>query len=125
MSVVKSQRSQSQLEFLRTARNLQIYTVQKCVNTIPKRYTFYIGQRLVEAGKMTLDDVRISFQCWLAYALHFDACGTVKSMVSLVYQLFGKKDGFWILKTNGLKKNSIYRKRKYIARVAVKMYNNM
>lgn len=82
-------------------------------------------KRLVEAGKMTLDDVKISVQCWLAYALHFDACGTVKSMVALVYQLFGKKNGFWVLRTNRLKKNSIYRKRKYIARVAVKMYNNM
>lgn len=82
-------------------------------------------KRLVEAGRMTLEDVKISFQCWLAYALHFDACKTVTSMIKLIYRLFGKRDGFQILRTNRLKKSSIYRKRKYIARVAVNMYNNL
>ena len=58
MSVVKSKRSQSQLEFLQTARNLQIFTVQKCVNTIPKRHTFYIGQGLAESAASVYRNVK-------------------------------------------------------------------
>ena len=58
MSVVKSKQAQSQLEFLRTARSLQIYTVQKCVNTIPKRYTFYIGTGLADSAASIYKDVK-------------------------------------------------------------------
>lgn len=32
MSVIKSKRSTSDMEFLATARKLEIYTIQKCVN---------------------------------------------------------------------------------------------
>ena len=46
MSVVRSQRGESTLEFLRNAKELEVFTIRKCVNTIPKRYTFYIGQHL-------------------------------------------------------------------------------
>ena len=31
------------MEFIYTARQLQIHTIQKCAN-FPKRYTFYVGQ---------------------------------------------------------------------------------
>ena len=47
MSVVKSERSTSEMEFLHTARELEIYTIRRCVN-IPKRYTFYLGQKIAE-----------------------------------------------------------------------------
>ena len=80
-------------------------------------------RRLVDSGRMTLEDARTSVQCWMAYALHFDACRTAESMCSLVYQLFGKEDGYYILKTDGCKKNGIYRKRKYIAKVTAKQFN--
>ena len=46
MSVLKSQRGLSEMEFLNNARKLEMYTIRRCVNTIPKRYTFYIGQNL-------------------------------------------------------------------------------
>lgn len=82
-------------------------------------------KRLVENEKMTIEDVRTSVQCWMAYALHSDACGTIKSMISLVFQLFGKEKGFWILKTGKIKKNSIYRKRKYIARTVRSEYHRL
>ena len=45
MSVLKSERSASSMEFLYNARQLQIYTVKKCVS-FPKRYTFYVGQQI-------------------------------------------------------------------------------
>ena len=80
-------------------------------------------KRLVKLCRISVEDVRTSVQCWMAYALHFDACRTAESMCSLVYQLFGKEDGYYILKTDGCKKNGIYRKRKYIAKVTAKQFN--
>ena len=50
MSVIRSKRSESQMEFLATARKLQAFTIQKCVNTIPKRYTFYVGTHLADSA---------------------------------------------------------------------------
>ena len=46
LSVIKSKRGESEAEFLANARALQAYTIRKCVNAIPKRYTFYIGQNI-------------------------------------------------------------------------------
>ena len=46
------------MEFLHTARALQIYTIQKCVNTIPKRYTFYIGTGLAESARCVYENVK-------------------------------------------------------------------
>lgn len=43
MSVIKGKRNQSSIEFLHTARTLQIHTIRKCAG-MPKRYTFYLGQ---------------------------------------------------------------------------------
>lgn len=43
MSVVKSKRGESGMEFLYTARAIQIYTIKKCA-AFPKRYTFYLSQ---------------------------------------------------------------------------------
>ena len=51
MSVVKSKRSESVLEFLHTAGEPQIYTIRKCTNAIPKRYTFYLGVGIAESAK--------------------------------------------------------------------------
>ena len=45
MSVIRSQRDVSELQFLNTARELQIYSIKKTVN-FPKRYTFYVSQPL-------------------------------------------------------------------------------
>jgi len=82
-------------------------------------------RKLVHKGRMTVNDVRTSVQCWLAYALYFDACKTIITMTGLVYQLFGREDGYHILRTQQLKKNSIYRKRKYISRIITATYRQM
>ena len=47
MSVVRSKRGESDMEFVHTARELQIYTIKKCIS-FPKRYTFYISQPISE-----------------------------------------------------------------------------
>lgn len=49
MSVIKSKRSESNMEFVHTARELQIYTIRKCVN-FPKRYTFYVSQPIAASA---------------------------------------------------------------------------
>lgn len=50
MSVLKSDRDTSEIEFLNNARKLEMFTIQKCVSTIPKRYTFYIGNHLADSA---------------------------------------------------------------------------
>lgn len=49
MSVIKSQRNVSPVEFINTARQLEIYTIQKAVG-FPKRYTFYVSQPLANTA---------------------------------------------------------------------------
>ena len=49
MSVVRSKRGESDMEFVHTVRELQIYTIKKCIS-FPKRYTFYISQPISEAA---------------------------------------------------------------------------
>lgn len=49
MSVIKSKRSTSPIEFLHTARELELYTIKKAVS-FPKRYTFYVSQPLARTA---------------------------------------------------------------------------
>ena len=49
LSVIKSKRNESEMEFVHTARQLQIHTIQKCVG-FPKRYTFYISQPIANCA---------------------------------------------------------------------------
>ena len=58
MSVIRSQRGESALEFLKNAKELEAFTIRKCVNTIPKRYTFYIGQHLASLATDIYDLVK-------------------------------------------------------------------
>lgn len=118
MSVIKSQRSDSKMEFIHTARELQIYSIQKCFN-FPKRNGFkYLKTRfylletgrvvrkihkksitrqrrklkkfkaLLDKGVMTYDDVRASWQSWKSYASTFSAWHTIQSMAKLYDSLF-------------------------------------
>ena len=57
MSVIRSARSVSEVQFLHTARELQIYTVQKCVG-FPKRYTFYVSQPLAAVATRIYEDAK-------------------------------------------------------------------
>lgn len=50
MSVIKSERDTSEVEFINNARKLEIFTIQKCVNLIPKRYTFFIANKLADSA---------------------------------------------------------------------------
>ena len=57
MSVIKSKRTTSDMEFIANARKLEIYTIQKCVN-FPKRYTFYVSQPIANAATRIYEDVK-------------------------------------------------------------------
>lgn len=50
MSVVKSRRGTSAVQFLATAREIQTYTLRTVVKHIPKRYTFYVAQKIVDSA---------------------------------------------------------------------------
>lgn len=49
MSVIKSKRGESEMEFIHTARELEIYTIKKCIG-FPKRYTFYLAKPISDSA---------------------------------------------------------------------------
>ena len=57
MSVIKSKRSESNLQFIYTARELQIYTIRKVTN-FPKRYTFYVSQQIANSATRVYECVK-------------------------------------------------------------------
>lgn len=59
LAVIKSKRSESDMEFVYTARQLHIHTIRKCTN-FPKRYTFYVGQPLAACATRIHEGVKIA-----------------------------------------------------------------
>lgn len=57
MSVNRSQRSTSDMEYLSIARKLEIFTIQKCVG-FPKRYTFYLTEGISDLAKQVYIEVK-------------------------------------------------------------------
>ena len=52
MAVNRSERQESEIAFLYNARQLQIYSIKKCLS-FPKRYTFFVSQPLANiAGRI-------------------------------------------------------------------------
>lgn len=50
MSVIKSKRGESSVQFLETANEIQKHTLRQVVKHIPKRYTFYVSQKIVDSA---------------------------------------------------------------------------
>lgn len=59
MSVIKSQREDSKMDFIHVARELQIYSIKKCSN-FPKRYTFYVSQPIANAATRIHEYVKMA-----------------------------------------------------------------
>lgn len=57
MSVPKSQRSESVIQFLETARQLEIYTIKECAR-FPKRYMFLITKDIVGLATKVYNDAK-------------------------------------------------------------------
>ena len=99
MSVIKSKRSTSEIEFLHNARELQIYSIQKCAH-FPKRYTFYISQPLAAIATRIHEDVKLGnsiypqnqheAQMRLDYFLKARAeCYNLVSQIEIAIEMFG------------------------------------
>lgn len=57
MSVPKYRRNESPMQFLDTARELEIYTIQRCAN-FPKRYMFLITKELIDLSRSIYNNVK-------------------------------------------------------------------
>ena len=57
MSVLKSKRGESTMQFLDTARELEVYTMRQCVR-FPKRFMFIITAELVELSRRVYNGVK-------------------------------------------------------------------
>ena len=99
MSVIRSKRSESEMEFIYTARQLQIYTIQKCVG-FPKRYTFYVSQPLANAATRVHEYVKKAnsiyptnsheVQIRRDYLLRANAeLNSLVSQIEVAHELFG------------------------------------
>lgn len=103
MSVIKSKRSESPVEFIYNARNLQIYTAQQ-VKNFGKTYTFILGQRMADMAFSIHDNVKKANSITPTNAhevqtrrdLLLNAKSTLHSMISQIEvaeELFGLKAG--------------------------------
>ena len=99
MSVIRSKRSESEMEFIYTARQLQIYTIQKCVG-FPKRYTFYVSQPIANAATRVHEYVKKAnsiyptnsheVQIRRDYLLRANAeLNSLVSQIEVAHELFG------------------------------------
>lgn len=57
MSVLRSHRSESGVQFLDTARDLEIYTLRQCMK-FPKRLTFFLSQHIVSLSQAVLNNCK-------------------------------------------------------------------
>ena len=59
MSVLKSKRKLSPVEFINNAIDLEIFTIKQCLK-FPKRYTFVINNTLIDLAKECLINVKMA-----------------------------------------------------------------
>lgn len=57
MSVLKSKRGESAMQFLETARELEVYTIRQCAR-FPKRFMFLITKDIVALSKSVYNNVK-------------------------------------------------------------------
>ena len=109
MSVIRSKRAESEMEFIHTARQLQVYTIQKCVG-FPKRYTFYIAQPIANAATRVHEYTKMAnsvyptnsheVQLRRDYLLRANAeLNSLVSQIEVAHELFGLEPNvmkFWM-----------------------------
>lgn len=49
MSVIKNKRNESKMQFLETANEIHLFTIKQAVK-FPKKYTFYVSQKLSDCA---------------------------------------------------------------------------
>ena len=109
MAVLRSNRGLSEMEFVHTARELQVYSIQKCVG-FPKRYTFYVSQPIAEMATKIHDCVKCANSIYPTnqheaqmrrdYLLRANAqLNSLVSQIELANELFGidgEKMHYWM-----------------------------
>ena len=109
MAVLRSNRGLPEMEFVHTARELQVYSVQKCVG-FPKRYTFYVSQPIAEMATKIHDCVKCANSIYPTnqheaqmrrdYLLRANAqLNSLVSQIELANELFGidgEKMHYWM-----------------------------
>lgn len=99
MSVVKSERTESAMEFLDNAHKLYIYTIQQCVN-FPKRYTFYVSTDIAKTAGEILVSLksgnsiypRNAHEVQIRRDRFIEAYTQIQSLISLInaaHEMFG------------------------------------
>ena len=63
MSVYKSKRGTSAMQFIETARQLEAHTFACCIKA-PKRYSFFLTSRIMELASEVHDHVRAANNIW-------------------------------------------------------------
>lgn len=106
MSVIKSKRNQSDVQFIQTAKDLEEFTLEQCLK-FPKRYPFLLTNKIMDYSSSVLDCVTLAnniFPKTKAEAsqrrqLFLTARGTLKSMIpqiDIAYKKFPIKDNAMI-----------------------------
>lgn len=67
MSVLKSQRGESTVQFLDTARELEIYTIKTCAK-FPKRYMFLITKDIVALASAVYNNAKAANSIYVTTA---------------------------------------------------------
>ena len=62
------------MQFIMTARELQKYTIQKCVG-FPKRYTFYVSQPIAACATRIHEDVKMANSIFPTISITLDMIG--------------------------------------------------
>lgn len=104
MSVLKSKRGESAMQFIETARELEVYTFDKVFTFDNKRrrssnfparkgitkmrHKLRTFKRWLDEGKMTIEDIRTSYISWKGHIKHCNAYRTTVNMDALHDKLF-------------------------------------
>lgn len=56
MSVYKSKRGESSIQFIEVARKIECHTLEQCLK-VPKRYTFLLSTRIMDLAAAVYDNV--------------------------------------------------------------------
>ena len=87
MAVYKSKRGESSVQFIETARQLEAHTLACCMKA-PKRYSFLLTQRIMEAGAIKMEDIRTAYESWRGHMRRGNSWRVLRRMDRYYNRLF-------------------------------------
>ena len=87
MSVYKSKRGESSVQFIETARQLEAHTLACCMKC-PKRYSFLLTQRIMETASEVHEHVRAANDSWRGHMKRGDSWRALRRMDRFYNKLF-------------------------------------